>query len=144
MIESTFCHIPGVGVKTEARLWALGCHTWEAALAQVGAGVTGGLAAKLGRELPESRARLTAGDAVYFADRLPASEQWRLAPAFWDRALCLDIETTGTGGYGDHVTTVATYDGERVRTYIYGRNLEDLQDDLGEPRPAGDLQRQVL
>jgi uncharacterized protein len=42
MIESSFCFLPGVGARTERRLWQDGCLTWErflsaAALPGIGA-----------------------------------------------------------------------------------------------------------
>ena len=41
----------------------------------------------------------------------------------------LDIETTGLGGPGDVVTTIALYDGRNVRHYVRGENLERFADD---------------
>jgi uncharacterized protein YprB with RNaseH-like and TPR domain len=42
----------------------------------------------------------------------------------------VDIETTGLGGPGDYITTIALYDGESVFTYVHGDNLNDFRDDL--------------
>jgi len=30
MLEHTFCHIPGIGAKTERRLWEAGLDCWGA------------------------------------------------------------------------------------------------------------------
>ena len=38
MLRRTFCHLPGVGPSTEARLWEAGIETWDD-LAQAPAGV---------------------------------------------------------------------------------------------------------
>ena len=31
MLRSTFCHIPGIGPKTERQLWAAGLRSWPKA-----------------------------------------------------------------------------------------------------------------
>ena len=30
MLTKSFCHLPGVGPKTEQKLWAKGIRSWEA------------------------------------------------------------------------------------------------------------------
>ena len=42
--------------------------------------------------------RLACRDAAFFKPHLPAKEAWRLYSEFADRALFLDIETTGLSG----------------------------------------------
>jgi uncharacterized protein len=42
----------------------------------------------------------------------------------------LDIETTGLGGPGDHITTIALYDGRAIRHYVHGRNLPEFARDI--------------
>ena len=29
MLTNTFCHIPGIGPKTEEKLWNAGIHNWD-------------------------------------------------------------------------------------------------------------------
>lgn len=125
MLTNTFCHLPGVGAKTERELWAAGACSWE----QV-ATVEGRRAAMIAPRLEESRERLQQGDAAFFAERLPANQHWRLFSHFRPRAAYLDIETTGLGGYGDHITTIALYDGTTIRHYVYGENLDDFPQDI--------------
>src|SRR5262249_50761743 len=69
-----------------------------------------------------------------FADLLPGKEAWRLYRDFRTGCAFLDIETTGLGGPGDHVTTVALYDGLTLRTYVHGRNLHDFARDVAAYR----------
>src|SRR5579862_3437358 len=96
MLESTYIHCPGVGAKTEQRLWRAGAHTWDDF-------ITKGKQLQLSdrqRDLlhplvAESRDRLVAGDYGWFARHLPLREHWRAYPAFRDRIAFLDIETTG-------------------------------------------------
>lgn len=43
-----------------------------------------------------------------------------------------DTEFTGLGWPNDHITTIAVYDGQRVRHYVHGRNLDEFAADIGE------------
>jgi uncharacterized protein YprB with RNaseH-like and TPR domain len=129
MLRATFCHIPGIGEKTERRLWEAGLTSWEAALAP-GAPLPGLLAAE---QLRESLARAERRDPAWFARRLPASEAWRLFYDFRDSCAFLDVETTGMIGWGQ-ITTIALYDGRSVRHYVRGANLEDFARDVGDFR----------
>src|SRR5690606_35283848 len=60
----------------------------------------------------------------------PSNQAWRLFEDFCTSCVYLDIETTGLGSYGDHVTTIALYDGKSLRTYVHGINLEDFVRDI--------------
>ncbi|EPR42657.1 exonuclease-like protein [Desulfovibrio sp. X2] len=129
MLTRTFCHLPGVGVRTEEKLWAAGVRGWDdfALAAPLLSAHRHAQAAAL---LDESRERLEAGDAEFFAARLPAQEHWRLWPHFRDATAYVDIETTGLGRGNDHITSIALFDGRSLRTYVHGRNLESFQDDI--------------
>ncbi len=130
MLERTFCHLPRIGAATEEKLWAAGCRTWDDAMNGAAESVLGTRAALVRQALAESAERLEAGDADWFADKLPSHQQWRLLGAFHDRLAYVDIETTGLGMDDDHITTIALYDGRDVRTYVHGRNLEAFCDDV--------------
>jgi uncharacterized protein YprB with RNaseH-like and TPR domain len=119
MLTKTFCHLPGVGPKTEQKLWARGIHAWDSP----------DLRQDWADWLLESRERFDAGDAAYFADALPAREQWRLYGDFHDSCAFVDIETTGDS-YQDIITTIALFDGETARHYVHGQNLEAFCDDI--------------
>jgi uncharacterized protein YprB with RNaseH-like and TPR domain len=121
MLEQSFCHIPGIGAKTEEGLWAAGIRSLREVAGHPG--LPPRRAALVTHHAEESLARLAARDAHYFAERLPANQHWRLFPHFRDRVAYLDIETTGLGNPGDHITTIALYDGQRIRHYVYGENL---------------------
>lgn len=83
------------------------------------------------QHLGESCQRLEDGDCRYFAGHLPSREHWRLFPEFRGRIAYLDIETTGMSGFG-HITTIALYDGQRIRHYVHGENLEQFGRDIGD------------
>ena len=129
MLETCFIHLPGVGPTFEATLRALGVICWDDALS-VPLPCSSKRAAAIHAGLRESRKRLSEGDARWFSEALPPKEQWRLYSHFKDSAAYVDIETTGLSWDDAHITTIALYDGRTVRTYVYGRNLEDFADDI--------------
>ncbi len=130
MLQHTFCHIPRVGVKTEARLWEAGFHTWEQLLTAAIPPLRGNSLDLCRRHLELSQERLEAGDAAFFAKALPASEAWRLFPHFRHDAAYVDIETTGLAPPHEDITTIALYDGSETRWYVQGRNLGDFGRDI--------------
>lgn len=122
--------MPGVGLKAEERLWASGVTSWDA-LGETVEGVTPRKREALARHLDESRRHLAGRNPKFFEETLPATENWRLFGEFRDRVAYVDIETTGLGGYGDHITTIALYDGREIRHYVHGQNLDDFKRDIG-------------
>ncbi len=123
MLSNTFVHLPGVGEKTEKRLWAGGVHSWGDAL----------MAPRTPTAwkplLDESLRQLANRNAGYFAGLLKGNQQWRLYREFRDCCAFVDVETTGLGPYAA-ITTAALYDGKTLRTYVSGQNLEQLRNDL--------------
>ena len=135
MLEQSFCHLTGVGPKTERRLWAAGYAHWRDLLHELRSGKKPFRCGDRVRyELEESMDRLQQADSAYFAQRLQQGEMWRLFQAFRGRVAYVDIETTGLGKGLDHITSIALYDGQRVATYVHGINLERFEDDIGEYR----------
>ncbi len=120
-LEHTFLHFPGVGVRTERRLWDNGFWTW------------GDLEGKRGYQLSlfgksrweswleavaESREALSRGDAEFFATRLPPREHYRIAATFPKETVFLDIETTGLSLYYDKITLIGLSQGNRYICHI--------------------------
>jgi len=128
MLEQSFCHFPGIGAKTEQGLWAAGIRHWREVAGHPG--LPPRRADLLTQHAGESLARLAERDVPYFAERLPANQHWRLFPHFRDRIAYLDIETTGLGNPGDHITTIALYDGQSIRHYVHGDNLPAFKQDI--------------
>lgn len=130
MIQNTFCHIPSFGLAAERRLWAAGVHSWEAAQGKAPLPVSSRKSELLRRQVAVSAEQLAAGNPGYFAATLPAAEHWRLFREFAHAAAYFDIETTGLGGHGDHITTVVLYDGQTIRHYVHGENLDAFAHDV--------------
>ncbi len=134
MLEHTFCHIPGIGSRTECFLWSAGWHTWTDVTRRPDLPISREKRAALQFHIRESTAQLRAGNAEYFYGLLPTDQYWRLFPAFRDQVAYFDIETTGLGGPDDYITTIALYDGRELRTYVQGRNLGDFVRDIAAYR----------
>jgi len=133
MIPNSFCHLPGVGLRSEQRLWDDGVRSWETYLEMGERAARGRKGRSLVEHIHASIGALDDRDARYFADGLPSGEQWRLFGEFRRKVAYLDIETTGlSADMGSAITTIALYDGERVRHYINGRNLRQFRDDIAE------------
>jgi uncharacterized protein YprB with RNaseH-like and TPR domain len=131
MLRNTFCHLAGVGPQTERKLWQAGFTSWDAFLTSDEPAPRPPGRRPWLEELRESALRHERGDPAYFADRLPAGQRWRLFADFRGRCAYLDIETTGLGGPGDHITTVAFYDGSSVRRFVRGQNLDEFPAAVG-------------
>ena len=130
MLQNTFLHIPGIGVKTEQRLWETGIIRWDLCEAISGSGFSTKKMETMAECLRESKHQMVSLNANYFADRLPASHHWRFFPEFRDVTVYLDIETTGLSIYGETITTIALYDGKSIFHYVNDRNLDDFPEDI--------------
>ncbi|UCG52351.1 MAG: ribonuclease H-like domain-containing protein [Candidatus Latescibacterota bacterium] len=130
MLKNTFCHIPGVGVRTESRLWSLGLHSWDNILNKGFPVLSPPARSSLSAFVRESIKELNNGNSIFFAERLPTAEHWRLFADFRDSVAYVDIETTGLRPSLSTITTIALYDGHDVRYYVYDRNLDDFIDEL--------------
>lgn len=125
MLEHTFIHIPGIGPKTERHLWRHGILTWKHFLSN--------------RKPPLSPARDTfirqnldasvenKDNIRFFLDRLSSADLWRVFDRFKDKAVYLDIETSGLYQGVDEITVIGLYDGKTVKTFVKGINLHEFE-----------------
>lgn len=126
MLRRTFCHLPGVGPRTEAQLWEAGVETWDdLAQASVSALPKERLE-RLRAGIATTEAELARGRYDAFVRGLPTKEHWRLFPTFRHSIAYLDIETTGLGAPDDIITTIAVYDGQRVQHFVHGQSLDEF------------------
>jgi len=128
MLGNTFCHLQGVGPKSESSLWSAGIRSWEDFLCAAEPPVSAAKAGLIRQGLEQSMAALESGDAAWFASRLKTGNAWRLFPHFLPEAGYLDIETDGAAY--PVVTAVALRHQGRLSTYVHGENMDDLADDL--------------
>lgn len=130
MLQNTFLHIPGIGVKKEERLWDSGITCWDAFVEPYPVRLSPNRMEAFLRYLDESREHLYKDNCSYFADLLPANFQWRMFPEFRDLTAYLDIETTGLDGMSNEITMIGLYDGASIFHYVSGHNLDDFRDDI--------------
>ena len=128
MLEHTFIHIPGIGPKTEQHLWRHGILTWKHFLSN--------------KEIPLSPARdafvrlnleasIENRDNIrFFLDRLSPANLWRVFDRFKDKAVYLDIETSGLYQGFDEITVIGIYDGKTVKTFVQGINLAEFESEI--------------
>jgi uncharacterized protein YprB with RNaseH-like and TPR domain len=125
LLEHTFIHIPGIGPKTEQHLWGKGILTWGDFLNN--------------KEIPLSPPRDTfirenleasienRDNVRFFSDRLSPGDLWRTFHNFRHKAVYLDIETSGFYQGIDQITVIGIYDGQRVKTFVQGINLDEFE-----------------
>jgi len=125
LLDNTFIHIQGIGEKSERSIWSRGIRTWtdflecpECVLSEVKDCV-------IREELRNSMAHRH--EIGFFAGRLPSFEAWRLYESFRQRVVYLDIETSGGYMGADEITVIGTFDGNSVRSFVSGSNLEDFE-----------------
>lgn len=127
MLFESFQHIPRIGPAMERRIWEQGICNWGLA-GQADSWPSLGVANRvLLSAIDDSQCRLAAGDAKYFAARLPSREQWRMYRDFIDQVVFLDIETTGAFD-NDSVTTVVTLSRGELSYFVQGENLQELRE----------------
>ncbi len=130
MLKRTFCHIPGIGAGSEQKLWDAGICSWADVCNAQKKGFSPRKSAGLQQHVEESVKKLSSGNARHFYDLLPSKEHWRLFADFADSVAYLDIETTGLTPGRDYVTTIALYDGKKIRHYVNGVNLVNFRRDI--------------
>ncbi|MBI5643672.1 MAG: ribonuclease H-like domain-containing protein [Deltaproteobacteria bacterium] len=127
MLKNTFCHIPGVGLRSERRLWKSGILSWEACLRNSESPL---LKDSFKSQIEASLKRLGDCDPVYFAGLLNSREHWRIFPDFRPSTAYLDIETNGYVGPRGYITAISLYDGKTVHSYVKGENLDEFKRDI--------------
>jgi uncharacterized protein YprB with RNaseH-like and TPR domain len=130
MLKNSFIHIPGIGANTERQLWATGLLGWEHLKSDNIYKISPKRYQKLIAHTKESFVQLENMNPNYFSDLLPYREHWRLFPHFRSSTAYIDIETTGIKMYSFEITTIALYDGNSIRYYVKGQNLEAFSNDI--------------
>lgn len=120
MLANTLCHIPRVSLNKERALWDKGVQTWSSYRSL----------AKDPSFLDDCEHHLEQRNPLFFAENLKSDQHWRLFGDFQNSVAYVDIETTGLDKSYDQITTIALYDGDEVKTYVNGRNLEAFKSDI--------------
>ena len=131
MLKRTFIHIPGVGKQTELMLWQNGITCWDDFIKTYeSVPLPEKKKHKMKMFIDESIDRLKKKDYNYFSSMLPKQEYWRVFPYFKDKTIYLDIETTGLFPNSHEITLIGVYNGQNVKTFINGINLEQIEQEL--------------
>lgn len=129
MLANTFIHVPGIGSVTEQKLWDSGIDSWG----DIGALAEGSLSPSKMKDIhhwiDQSNIHLENNNPKFFESHLPAHQHFRYFPEFKNSCAYLDIETTGLSESAT-ITTIALYDGNRIKYYIQGENLNDFVTDI--------------
>jgi uncharacterized protein YprB with RNaseH-like and TPR domain len=119
-----------VGEKKERFIWKRGVLDWRDFLDKGQRHLPPGLYG-LGRPVIERslKALETPGGLAGLAAMIPRAEHWRFWPRF-ERVCYLDIECGGDESEWGGLTVVGIYDGDKLRQYVSGRDLAELNDAL--------------
>ncbi|PSH01147.1 MAG: exonuclease [Nanohaloarchaea archaeon SW_10_44_10] len=129
-LENSFILAPGIGEKTEQKLWKNNVTHWDK-ISQ--ANVIGSSRREtLEGFLKKARKNLQVGNSYFFGDKLPNKSLWRAYRNFEENACFFDIETTGLDKSRNKVTTIAFHRNGETRTLVRGQNLtrENIQREI--------------
>ena len=129
MLKNTFIHLDGIGVATEKKLWRKGVHNWNDLLERGLEYLPKMRQSAIRSGVCESIRRYDISDWAFFDQGLPSSQKWRAYHDLKDRALFLDIETTGLTE-ADSITLIGTYNGLESKIFVAGVNLESATDEI--------------
>ena len=122
MLQQTFIHIPGVGRKTESKLWENNIQHWQD-VKKKRLPVGPATKEKIQTHIEKSERAIHRSDTSYFVSNLKGKHHWRAKDTFTDIAY-LDIETTGLTPYVDYVTVVGVHTATETKLFVKGQNLE--------------------
>ncbi len=81
----------------------------------------------LNKNIERYRGFLSANDFMTLGYYIPKKMEWRAIPNYQGNIAYLDVETTGLSKDRDKLTTIAVFDGEKVHTFVQGKNLQDFK-----------------
>lgn len=129
MLRHTFVHIPGIGDKTEKQIWEKGIRHWNDVQDHPRV-LAPAKMDKLFQWTKKSQDCLEERQFDFFIHHLPSAQHWRLYPDLMASCAFIDIETTGLDAWNAVITTIALYDGDQIKYYVNGRNLDDFVKDI--------------
>lgn len=135
MLINSFCHIDGIGLKKETKLWEKGILNWEEALRadEFSEFCTQKEYQKFRNSLELSCRKYEEKSVDYFFNAIPRSQHWRFFREFRDDMAFLDIETTGLTKY-DSITVISIYHRGKLGVYVKEINFDDFLKDIKKPR----------
>jgi len=123
MLTNTFQLIQKIGPKSEERLWQCGIRHWDDLTAPYPDHLSPAQGDHMAKCLTEARTHLACRPS-WFLEKLAAREHWRIFPHFRAVTAYLDIETDGS--FANRITTATIFDGQNIRCFVQGDNLDNL------------------
>ena len=130
MLKNTFVHVPGIGIKSEQKIWSSGIHSWDDLDKGDPSLIVRAGKERLERSIEESIKHLSNLNPEFFGNRLPSNHHWRMFPELKRSIAYMDIETTGLESWSNQITTIAVYDGTSIFTYVQGQNLQEFKEEI--------------
>lgn len=127
-LENSFILFPGIGEKTEKKLWKNNIRHWDHLED------SSKYSDKLHEHREKARKNLKVGNELYFKEHLPNKSLWRAYRNFDENVCFFDIETTGLKPERNKTTTVSFYRNGESKTLIRGQDLtrENLEKEMFE------------
>jgi uncharacterized protein YprB with RNaseH-like and TPR domain len=123
-LRKSFIFLPGVGPVTERKLWNNDILDWGIFLERDTAGpLSGERKRSCDILITEAESRLESRDLDFLSKMFNGSDSWRLWDDLSEKAVYLDIETTGTRR-NSPITVVGVYDGIEYKTAVRGKDLD--------------------
>ncbi len=125
MIKNSFIFLPRTGPIKERSLWEQEITGWEEFLAAENIrGISKKTKAAYDRIIISASLALREEDSVFFQERLPSTETWRLYDYFREDAIFLDIEASSATSKDSYLTVIGLYDGQNTKVMIRNFNLD--------------------
>lgn len=127
-LENSFLLFPGIGQKTERKLWQNGITHWDELED------SGKYGDRIEEKREKARKNLEVGNELFFKQELPSKSMWRAYRNFKDSIAFFDIETTGLKPETSKTTTVSIYRNGESKTLVRGQDLtkENLEKEFFE------------
>ncbi len=127
-LENSFILFPGIGEKTEKKLWKDNITHWDHLED------SSKYSDKIHEHREKARKNLEVGNETFFKDKMPNKSLWRGYENFRENVTFFDIETTGLKPERNKTTTVSFYRNGESKTLIRGQDLtkEKLEQEFFE------------
>lgn len=125
-LENSFILFPGIGQKTEKKLWKDNIRHWDHLED------SSKYNDKIETHRQKAKKNLEVNNSLYFNDKLPNKSLWRAYKNFEKDVTFFDIETTGLKPERNKTTTVSFYRNGKSKTLIRGQDLtkENLEQEF--------------
>lgn len=131
-LENSFIMIPGIGRKTEKKLWKNDTTHWDHI--HNTSALSDNKRNKAVNFIEKAQKNLEVGNTHFFRNQLPSKALWRIYQNFREDACFFDIETTGLDQRKNKVTTVSFHRNGENKTLVRGQDLteERLKEEIFE------------